>query len=356
MQSSKLKVSVLVANDAARFAEEHLDGARISRIPTLGALSSMPITPTLPWNIARRKADIVHIHLPNPWAALALLMSGHRGKIVITHHGDTLGRKNLRKISDPFVVALMKRAAAIIVSSGRYLETSEELAGFRDRCRVIPLGLDRSAFESADPVAMDEIRQKYGDRLILSVGRMVPYKGIRYLIESMRGVDAHLLHIGTGPLEPELARQVLESGMFSKVHLLGRVDNLGPYLHTAKMLVLPSISRAESFGIVQLEAMAAGLPIVNTNIESGVPEVSLHGVTGLTVPPANTIALAAAISLLLDDPALSAKLGEAGQARVRREFSIERMAGDTMQVYSNVLNQENAVRTRHRLRLPEHQA
>lgn len=352
-QSLEYKVDVVVANDTKHYEESHLDGARITRIPTFGSIASMSITPTLAWNIARRKADIVHVHLPNPWAALAILLSGHTGKVVITHHGDTLGRESLRKVADPIVALLMRRAAAIIVSSEGYLKSSMELAEFRDKCKVVPLGLDYASFQDADQAHVAEIRAKYGEKIILSVGRLVPYKGVRYLIESMKDVDGCLLHIGKGPAEAQLLQQARDQGVSDKVHLLGRVDNIAPYLHAACMFVLPSVSRAESFGIVQLEAMAAALPIINTDIESGVPEVSLHGLTGLTVPPADAVSLAGAINLLLDDKEMRRRFGEAGRARVRREFSIDNMAEQTREIYEGVLEGRKGKPATESLRLPK---
>ncbi len=102
------------------------------------------------------------------------------------------------------------------------------------------------------------------------------------------------------------------------------------YYHSAALFVLASIARSEAFGIVQLEAMAAGLPVVNTNLDSGVPFVSVHEETGLTVPPADPRALATAISRLLDDPKLSLTLGTAGAFRTRHEFSLETMLQRTL--------------------------
>lgn len=353
MQSSRLDVQVLVANDSPHFDQQHVDGAVVARVVTFGKIASMPITPTLPWNIGRRKADIIHVHLPNPWAALAVLSSGHKGRIVVTHHGDTLGKDTLKNLTDPVVSMFMRRASAVIVSSERYMKSSEELKHLLDKCHVVPLGLDPKPFQAADIRAVARIRAEYGSRIILSVGRLVPYKGMEHLIASMKDVDACLVHIGLGPLQPALREQAKALGIFEKIHLLGRVDDLAPYLHAATMFVLPSITRAESFGIVQLEAMAAGLPIINTDIESGVPEVSLHGLTGLTVPPGDSESLASAINLLLHDHEMRHRFGEAGKVRVRRDFSIERMAEETLRIYDSILASE-PVEAGQPLRLPEH--
>jgi glycosyltransferase involved in cell wall biosynthesis len=105
------------------------------------------------------------------------------------------------------------------------------------------------------------------------------------------------------------------------------------YYRAAKMLVLPSVSRAESFGLVQVEAMAAGIPVVNTEIDSGVPEVSLDGVTGITVAPKDAKALAGAVRVLLENPETQAKYGQAAYTRAREQFSAERMAESTLRIY-----------------------
>jgi rhamnosyl/mannosyltransferase len=337
-QGLLMPVEVLVANDMPRTQTEFLDGAKITRVASFGTIASMPVCPSLAWKLKGRTDSIVHLHLPNPWAAKSFLMSGHTGTLVITHHGDTLGRRRLRKLSDPFVQRVMDRAAAIIVTSKRYLKTSQELLGFKEKCHVIPLGVDIKAFEVENGAAVRAIHAKYGTRLILAVGRLVSYKGFEYLIHAMREIEGTLLLIGCGPLRQKLEAVVYELGLTRKIHLLGHVDNTVPYYKAAQLLVLPSVSRAESFGMVQLEAMAAGIPVVNTEIDSGVPEVSLHGVSGITVPPKDAKALAQALRFLLDSPETRARYGQAASARVREEFSAHRMAESTLRVYESVKN------------------
>ena len=336
-QSARMAVEVLVANDGPMTMTELMDGARITRIASYGTVASQPICPSLPWQLAGRKEPLVHLHLPNPWAAQAYLMSGHKGKLVITHHSDTLGRKRLRKLVDPSVQRAMGRASAIIVTSKRYLGSSEELMGFEGKCRVIPLGIDGEEFRKEAAEEAQAIRAKYGPRLIIAVGRLVPYKGFGFLIEAMKEIEASLLLIGTGPMRNELEKSIKRLGVQEKAHLLGHIGDLVPYYRASQVLVLPSVSRAESFGLVQVEAMAAGIPVVNTEIESGVPEVSLHGVTGITVPPGDAQALAEAVNYLLENTEMREKYGRAALARVSEEFSAERMAESTLRVYQEVL-------------------
>ena len=336
-QSSKMPVEVVVANDGVTTRTERLDGAEVTKVACFGKIASLPLCPSLPWNLSGRTASIVHLHVPNPWAAQAYLMSGHKGKLVISHHADTLGRRYLRKLVDPFVLRAMRRAAAIIVISQRYLDSSAELTEFRSKCHFIPYGIDAGAFQVDAAQEVGAIQAKYGPRLIVAVGRLVPYKGFDYLLQSMQSVEATLLVIGTGPEREQLEALVEKLGLGGKVHLLGHVENLVPYYKASQMLVLPSVTRAESFGIVQIEAMAAGIPVVNTLIDSGVPEVSLHGVTGITVPPRNAKALAEAMQRLLDNPELRTKYGRAAAVRANEEFSAQRMAERTFEVYQSVL-------------------
>lgn len=336
-QSKVMDVAAIVANDLHRSQVEFLDGAKITRVASLGVIASMPITPTMAWHIHRQKANVVHLHTPNPGAALALLMSGHSGKVIITHHADTLGRKQLRRLTDPFVRRVMERAAAIIVTSKRYLETSEELAPFRDKCRIIPSGIDPAPYKRNDDAATTNIRAKYGERLILAVGRLVPYKGFEYLIRSMKSVNGILLLVGTGPLQDELQGCIHECGVQDKVLMLGRVDDIAQYYKAASIFVMPSITRAEAFGLVQVEAMAAGIPVINTDIPSGVPEVSVHGQTGFTVPPKDPEALANAIHLLLDNEELRQQFGREARIQAHDKFSMEKIVKQTLDLYETVV-------------------
>lgn len=336
-------MDVIVANDYPRKQTEKLDGASITRVPSLGTVASMSLTPTLPWELSRCQPDLAHVHMPNPAAAFSLWLARWKGPLVVTHHADILGRPLLHSTVRAFNRNLMGKADRIIVTSRRYLESSAELREYREKCVVIPLGVAKAAFAPCTPRDAAEVRNKFGERLLLAVGRLVPYKGFEYAIRAMLRVDATLLIVGVGPLEKQLRGLVEALGLTGKVHLAGKVRDLGPYYRAARLFVLPSISRAEAFGIVQLEAMAAGLPVVNTDIDSGAPEVSLHGQTGLTVPPANEQALASAMQLLLNSEYQTRKMGEAARRRAETEYSVEKMVARTAQVYQSVLASRRAV-------------
>ena len=337
-ESQRLQVEVLVSNSAKETVSEYRDGGRITRLATFGSIASMPITPSLLQHMRGRHDNIVHLHMPNPAAAMAYMLSGHPGRLIVTHHGDTTGRALLRRISDPWVRATMRKAETIIISSQRYLDSSEELTEFRHKCQVIPLGIELSSQPQPPPEQITALRTQYGDQLLLAIGRLVPYKGFATLIRALQHVPgATLLLIGTGPLLEDLKTLAHEVGVADRVHFLGFVDNLQPYFHAARLFVLSSITRAESFGLVQLEAMATGLPVINTDLPSAVPEVSLHGVTGITVPPADEMALAHAAQALLGNAALRQQYGNAARLRAG-VFNAQVMGEKTEEIYRRVLN------------------
>ena len=332
-----VEVEVIVSSDGRRTSEELVDGIKVARLGTMCSVAAAPISPSMVRRIRQTRADIVHLHLPNPTAILAYLASGHPGRLIITYHSDIVRQKLLSRFFWPVLRHALNRAEAIIASSPNYIESSTVLTEYRQRCRVIPFGIPLKQFDQPDASEIRRIRERYGRRVILGVGRLVYYKGFEYLIRAMGGVDGHLMIVGDGPLRSHLEGVARESGVEDRVTILSSVKDVSPYYHAADVFALSSVARSEAFGIVQLEAMACGKPVINTDLDSGVPFVSPHGVTGLTVPPANPERLSEAINRLLDDPIHRVELGKAGQRRVEKEFSLALMAERTLQLYQEVM-------------------
>jgi glycosyltransferase involved in cell wall biosynthesis len=336
--TKSLDLRVVVANDGGTSVEEQLDGVNVSRVPTWTTLASTPVCPSLVGEIRRSAADILHIHLPNPMAVMAYLASGYSGPLVVTYHSDTVRQKVLGALFAPFLHAALRRSAAIIASSPDYLRSSPVLARYTDRCHVIPFGIALDRFEQSDPIAVEKLKRQYGSRLVMSVGRLVYYKGFEYLIRAMAQVDGKLLIVGSGPLRQKLEELARSLNVGGKVVFLGRIPDqeLIACYHAADVFALASSARSEAFGLVQVEAMAAGLPVVNTQLDSGVPFVSVNGETGLTVPPCDPAALAGALNRLLNNPELRRSLGDAARQRAGREFSLDVMTSRTLALYQTV--------------------
>lgn len=330
-------VEAIIANDGWRSEEGLVDGVKVTRVGTLFDLASAPVCPGMVRRIREARADLVHLHLPNPAAVLAYLASRHKGRLIVTYHSDIIRQKALSILFQPLLHFALERCAALIATSPNYIESSSVLSAYRQRCRVIPHGIPIEQFDRYDPEAVAEIREQYGPRIVLSVGRVIYYKGFDYLIRSMARVRGRLLIVGDGPLRGDLERETRSQGLADRVAFLGEVEDMVPYYHAADVFVLASVARSEAFGIVQLEAMACGKPVVNTRLASGVPFVSVDGLTGLTVPPEDPEALASAINLLLDDPDLRANYGRAARRRVQEEFSLDLMISRTLKLYSEVM-------------------
>ena len=323
------EVEVLVHNVARLTLRERVGSVDVTRVATLGRLASTELSPALVRELSGRRYDVLHLHTPNPMGMLAYYLAKKAAdhRLVVTHHSDVVRQIWMRRAFQPVFAGVMRRADAIVVTSQRYLETSLELKPYREKCVVIPYGIPLTEAGRPVPSVVDEFSSRHRRRVILSIGRLVYYKGFEVLLAAMARVDAGLIIVGSGPLERSLRERIQNLALGERVLLLGDVSNdqITRILPAAQVFAFPSIARSEAFGIVQLEAMAAGLPVVNTHLDSGVPEVSLHGVTGLTVPPGDPVALASALRALLEDPPLRARLGAAGQSRVRTQFAVELM-------------------------------
>jgi rhamnosyl/mannosyltransferase len=337
-----LDLRVIVANDHNAKSEESLDGVLVTRLPTRLMLASTPLCPSMVAQLRNSQSDIVHLHFPNPMAVLAYMASGHKGRLLVTYHSDMVRQKFLGPLFTPFLHAALRRSSAIIATSPNYLHSSPVLARHQEKCEVIPLGIPLRDFEDCEPQRVAAVREQYGDRLIVSVGRLVYYKGFEYLIRAMTEIRGRLLIVGEGPLHGRLKALVSELGVADRVIFLGKIDHqfLVSCYHAAKVFALASIARSEAFGLTQVEAMAAGLPVVNTQLDSGVPYVSLHERTGLTVPPGDPQALAAAINSLLDNDDLRLRFGSAARLRARQEFGVDVMVDRTLSLYDRVMLRE----------------
>jgi glycosyltransferase involved in cell wall biosynthesis len=318
-------VQVLVSNTGPTTVRELCDGVPVTRIARVAQVNSTSVNPAMVTAIRRCDVDLIHLHWPNPMAALAYLMSGNRGKLIVTYHSD---------------VVKLRRSQAIIVSSSNYLETSSVLRQYRDRCHVIPFGISEKNFAPPDEAVVKDVHSQYGERLILSVGRLVDYKGFDYLIRAMVATPGCLVIAGTGPLKGALMTLARSLNLHDRVAFCGELsdERLRSLYHAADVFVLASTDRREAFGLVQAEAMASSKPVINTNLDSGVPFVSLDGVTGLTVPHSNASALARAMSLLREDAPLRFLLGQAARRRAEVMFRTETMSARTLRTYEHVFS------------------
>jgi glycosyltransferase involved in cell wall biosynthesis len=333
---------VLVVNTSLRTVRESWRGVPVTRVARLGAIGSVGVCPTFPWELHRRTADVHVIHEPNPLALVSDFVARQSGPVVVWYHSEVLRPAwKYRLMYRPFLKRVLDRAARIVVSSPRIAEHATELQAYRHKCAVIPFGVELSRFELTASIAARarEIRSRHRGCLVLFVGRLVPYKGVNVLIDALRDVEATAVVVGGGPLGPVLREHARVAGVSPRVQFAGEVEEqeLLALYHACDMLVLPSVTHAEAFGMVQIEAMACGKPVICTDLPSGVPWVNQHGRTGLVVGPGDPAALAEAITMLRDDSPMRQRMGVAARRRVEQEFTAERMAERTVALYHEVV-------------------
>jgi glycosyltransferase involved in cell wall biosynthesis len=336
----EVDLEVIVANHSDGDKKEIMNGVPVRRLRTCVTVAGAPICPQLPRAIREANADIIHIHTPHPTALLGYLVSGAQGRLVCTYHSDIVRQRILGTLLAPLQNSAFRRARAIIASNPNLLASSLVLSRHRERTVVVPFGVEYSLYQNPIPPAATAIRERFGAPIVLAIGRLVYYKGFEFLIRAMAGLQlpAVLLIIGDGPQRSALETEIRALDLSHRVHLLGNVADTTAYYQACDLFVLPSIARSEAFGIVQLEAMACGKVVINTNIEgSGVTFVSRNGETGLTVPPADASALESAISYLLSDDPLRTQLGQAGKQRVQEKFTLNAMLDHTLAVYHRVM-------------------
>lgn len=320
------ELRVLCAHTEARASQEVLRGVTVERLASPWVLASQPLMCGLWKNLQAqaRWADLIHIHSPNPLVEFYSLFL-HK-PIVVTYHADVVRQRLLLPLYAPIRKRFLERAKLITVSSETLRQNSEVLAPFRAKTWAIPFGIE-------DPGSPDRSQSQ---KRVLFVGRFVPYKGLDILLEAAALSPYPITIAGSGPLESELRRMVSERNLRVDFEIEPSPERLRALYREAGLLVLPSRTVAEAFGMVLVEGLAHGLPLISTDLPTGVREVNEAGVTGIMVPKENPKELAKAIDTILSDEALARKMGSAGRERFESRYAAAVMAKSFSQVYQEV--------------------
>ena len=331
------RVEVHVAG--ARHARcDHLaHGVTVYRHREVARTLSSPICVGLPLAARRLDADVVHLHMPNPVGEIGALLNRRIPKLVASFHAPVVRQRFLEPAYGPLRDRLLGRCHTILVSSEQ-MSTVPELVSHRDAVQVLPYGVSPSLAPADAPVDEPVSPVRPADIRLLFVGRLVYYKGLDVLlhaIAALSDLSVHLTIVGRGPLHSELEELAATLGVQNRVELKGPVDDgaLREMYRSHDVFVMPSGSRAETFGMAMCEAMASGLPAVSTSVGTGTDWVNLDGVTGLVVPPGDPEALAVALRKLALDADLRERLGHGARERADREFSFARHVDGLVEVY-----------------------
>jgi len=338
------QVTVLVTSRGRHTESTTVNGVRLIKAARLWHIASTPISLALPVTLARLRPDIAHLHFPYPLGEASQYFLGHARRTLITYHSDIVRQKRILQLYRPLLWRVLRRADRIIATSPQYAASSPFLSRLAGRVTVIPLGIDPAPFlaplrttgpvpQQLDSLPKDSIR-------LLFVGKSRYYKGIDTLLEALTALPgASLLLVGDGPMRGAWQALAHKLHLAGRVHFAGEVasEDLAAYYRAADIFVLPANSRAEAFGLVQLEAMASGLPVVCTEVHSGTSFVNEDGVTGFVVPPRRPELLRRALQKLIEDPDLRSKMGAAGRERMLRHFTAGKMVEQTLSLYEALL-------------------
>lgn len=306
---------------------EKVNGVQTYRAASLGIVFGMPLSFDF-FRLFRKlikDSDVIILHHPFPLAFVAFRLFGRGKRVVVWYHSDIVRQRVTKLPFLPFIHFALRRAEHIFVSNRAIIQSSSLLHDFSEKCRVIYFGVDLAQFRDTNEIREQakELREAYGVPLVLAVGRLIYYKGFLYLIAAMKDVPAHLLIVGSGPMREALDQEIAELHLEDRIHIIDSVPSLVPYYYACDVFALPSSEPSEVFGIVQVEAMACGKPVVNTDLPTGVPEVSVDGVTGRTVPAKNAGALSAALNEILLNADERKRFSETAVAEVAKRFTKE---------------------------------
>jgi glycosyltransferase involved in cell wall biosynthesis len=316
---------------------------------TLARIASTAISPSMVTQMRSWAKDHpaapIHLHLPNPMADIASWCLPKSTPLVLTWHSDIVRQSQLLKLYWPLLRRLLLRADRIIAFTPKHIESSTQLGVVDpEKLRVVPVAIDPQRVALTHPVeqAVRQWRERFaGRKIVLAVGRHVYYKGFEFLIAALASMPrtTQLILVGTGPLTRSLKLQAEQAGLNDRIAFLGGVDDtqLVALMHVCDVFCLPSVERSEAFGLATAEAMLCGKPAVVCQLGNGVNYLNRDGVTGLTVEPRNSLALADALAKLIESDALRLSFGAAAKNWVETEFSIEKMRQGTFAVYEEAI-------------------
>ena len=315
---------------------------RAGRIANVAKLDVPPGLLRILRQLQKEKPDVWHLQTPNVTMLLALALLPGIRPLVVTHHSDMVRQKLLKYAVLPFERLVYGRAAKILSDSPPYIDGSPSLLRFRAKVESLPLGLDLAPFQlpSAEALAAEAHAQAtYAGPIWLCVGRLIYYKALDVALRALKELPGTLVVVGTGPMQAAWQALAADLGVSNRVVWLGRAPEatlIGLY-RAATALWFPSNARSEGYGLVQVEAMACGCPVLNANIPaSGVPWVSVHEQTGLTVPPNDAPAFAAAARRLLNEPGLREHLSAEAVRQAASRFDHRAMAARSLEIYAEV--------------------
>jgi rhamnosyl/mannosyltransferase len=317
-----------------------MNGYRVHRVKETFSIAStgFSVEAYAKFKALSKDVDLIHYHFPWPFMDVIHFASRTDKPCIVSYHSDIVNQKQLLKLYRPLQNKFLRSADRIVVASPNYLESSEVLPPFRDKIRIIPIGVDKPSYPVPAPEVTARWAEKIGGRFFLFVGVLRYYKGLHVLLEALKGTDYPLVIVGDGPKKNELLAQANELGL-NNVYFLGRLDDEDKVALTqlATAVVFPSHLRSEAFGITLVEGAMYGKPLISCEIGTGTTYINIANETGLVVPPEDPTALRHAMKYLWDHPEEAENMGRNAYQRYLRLFSGELMVKAYTDLYKEIL-------------------
>jgi glycosyltransferase involved in cell wall biosynthesis len=342
-------VLVICAREPDAPRKETLSGIKIERLSYIGKVANTNITPALPFVLISQDFDIIHTQLPTPWSAdwSALISMAKRKPLVLTYQNDIVGTGWAGAIAGLYNFSslrlLLRAASKIIITQPNYAASSIYLNKYKNKIKIIPIGVDIDRF---GPISRQRIETE--ERKVLFflglLDQFHKYKGLDYLLEALSIVKKRVPYVkllvgGAGELLNYYQDMAIRLGLSDNVEFLGFIseDMLAHCYNRCDAFVLPSISsKQEGFGIVLLEAMACGRPIISTDIV-GVAEDVKRCNAGKIVGPKDVNALADAILDIITNEALAEEMGMRGRRLVEEKYTWKMIGSEMLKMYRELV-------------------
>ncbi|RMH81389.1 MAG: glycosyltransferase [Acidobacteria bacterium] len=341
-----VRCDVLCSNDKPYYEEKSYGNYKVMKIPSYFRILSTTVSPGMVLKLKeiQNNYDIIHIHMPDPMANVATFLTKPKGRIVMHWHMDIARYRGLLHLYKPFLIWLFRRADVVIVSSKSLREESEFSKYMEGKARILPLPINRKELmETQEDMEYASYLKKISNdrKIILSVGRLVYYKGFDTLIKSARYLPSYcvVFIVGDGPMKKQLSDMIVKYNLENKVFMLGKlnINQLVTCYKLCDVFCLPSKYKTEAFGLVQVEAMVFGKPIVSTKLQaSGTCEVNIDKETGLCVKPDEPTALAEALLKIIDNKELYKYFSERARERAKF-FDVDNVTNKLMKIYKEIL-------------------
>ncbi len=323
-----IESEVIVCSETFRRSSETINDVSVMRSGSYFRLASLPASPGYTSLLMSRRSDVLHIHEPSLLPSISYLMhlkaaKTRFGKLVVWWHSDIVRQRLLKPLYSPMLHSILRLADTITVATPKHISSSSYLTQYSHKCKVIHYGMDPGRFRLTSRMSMQiqKLRETYKKPIVLFVGRLVYYKGVDVFAKAASQFsDAQFIVVGRGPLDGLVKSMAVKSGSGLVVIPFLDDEDLTAMFHAAELFVLPSTEISEGFGIVQLQAMMCGKPVVTSDLPTGVTYVNQDGVTGLVSSVGDSESLASKIRLLLDDNDLRTRLGEQARQRAIKNF------------------------------------